>query len=239
MAMSCTTRPCRPTLGSPTHHRVLVATERGTAIFVVVLVLTTLTGIGLFAARMTSSVDTATGYARQSLQAQGLSIYAGQLAANVLVDQAAIIKNAMESSAATGTGASCPSNRGQANAYCAYRTNSELSNLTQAAAATLLVAQGQDQHGSLGPMHGLSTVGGVEGTMQIEFLDVARAIPKAGASMGSSTQSTETPYEFGLNAWAQIRPAINANSPNWCLSDAASTSSNVQAARLYITVPRL
>lgn len=215
--------------------------ERGTAIFVVVLVITLLTGVGLFAARMTSSVDTATGYARQAVQAQGLTLYAGQLAANILVDQASVIKDAMETSASGGLGATCPTNHGITNAYCAFRSNTELMALAEpyTPKQTLLIAQAQDKHGSLGPMHGLTTIAGVEGSMQIEFIDVARAIPKAGASMGSATQTSEVPYEFGLNAWSQIRPAIAANSPNWCTSDAASTSANVQAARLYITVPRL
>ena len=102
------------------------ASERGTAIFVVVLVITMLTGIGLFAARMTSSVDTATGFARQAAQAQGLTLYAGQLAADILVDQAAVIKDAMEVAASAGMGAVCPTNRGVTNTYCAYRSNVEL-----------------------------------------------------------------------------------------------------------------
>lgn len=215
------------------------ASERGMAIFVVVLVLATLTGIGVFAARMTTSVDIATGYAKQSVQAQGLSLYAGQLAANILVDQAPVIRDAMDISFTAGTGATCPSNRRHNSAYCAFRTNAELGDLTKATAQTLLVPQTNDQPGSLGPMHGLATVGGVEGTLQLEFIDVARGTPGAGTSKGSATQTTEVPYEFGLNAWAQVRPALDAASPNWCLSDAASSSSNVQAARLYITVPRL
>lgn len=219
--------------------------ERGTTIFIVVLVITTLTGIGLFAARMTSSVDTATGYARQSAQAQGLSLYAGQLAANVLINQGGIIKDAMEQTAATNTGYICPSNRGATDAsnknpaYCAYRSNVELTALVSNTTLTLLAAQSTTTPGSLGPIRPSVSVTGVEGSMQVEFLDVARALPQAGASMGSNTNSTETPYEFGVNAWAQVRAATTAANTNWCLSDAASTGANVQSARLYISVPRL
>jgi hypothetical protein len=220
-------------------HLPYKAKERGTTVFVVVLVLTLLTGIGLFAARMTTSVDTATGYARQAVQAQGLSLYAGQLAANVLLSQAGIIKNSMEQAAGSGSGAICPSNRGVTNAYCAYRSHVELADLTTQSGQSLLVNPNVDAPGSLGPKRISADVNGVEATMQIEFLDVARAIPKSGASMGSNTSTTETPYEFGLNAWAQIRAATNVPSANWCLSDGASTSANVQAARLYIWVPRL
>jgi hypothetical protein len=215
------------------------SSERGTTVFVVVLVLAMLTGIGLFAARMTTSVDAATGYARQAAQAQGLSLYAGQLAASVLLNQAGIIKNSMEQAATAGTGATCPSNRGTLNAYCAYRSHVELADLALRLNETLVVASDVTKPGSLGPKRLSADILGVEGTMQVEFLDVARAIPKPGASMGSNTNSAETPYEFAVNAWAQIRAASNASSPNWCSSDSASNSANVQAARLYITVPRL
>jgi hypothetical protein len=224
---------------TPVRCRPYNVQERGTTVFVVVLVLTLLTGVGLFAARMTTSVDTATGYARQAVQAQGLSLYAGQLAANVLSNQAGVIKNSMEQAAGSSNGAVCPSNRGVTTAYCAYRSHVELADLTAVSGQSLLVAPNLSAPGSLGPKRLSADVNGVEATMQIEFLDVARAIPKSGASMGSNTNTTETPYEFGLNAWAQIRAATNVPSANWCLSDAASTGANIQAARLYIWVPRL
>jgi hypothetical protein len=215
------------------------ASERGTAIFVVVLVVTLLTGIGIFSARITTSVDSATGYVRQSAQAQSLSIYASQLAANMLTNQAGLIKDTMETSAATNQGAGCPSNRGFAGGFCAFRNNAELTSLVASTTITLLAPQQEATPGSLGPKHGQSTVAGIEGVMQIEFIDVARAIPRAGASMGSASSTTEIPYEFGANAWAQIRPTITALSTNWCQSDAAATNANVQATRLYISVPRL
>jgi hypothetical protein len=198
-----------------------------------------LTGIGLFAARMTSAVDAATGYARQSAQAQGLSLYAGQLAADILVNQAGVIRDAMEQAASTNKGDVCPSNRGVTNAFCAYRSHIELSDVATPPKQPLLTASGVSAAGSLGPKLLSSGIAGIEGTMQVEFIDVARAIPKPGASMGSNTSTAETPFEFGVNAWAQIRAAADATSPNWCLSDATSTGANVQAARLYITVPRL
>jgi hypothetical protein len=205
----------------------------------VVLVITLLTGIGILSARITTSVDTATGYVRQSAQAQSLSIYASQLAANMLTNQAGIIKDAMEVSASTSQGAACPSNRGSSGAYCAFRNNAELTNLVATTTLTLLTPQQETTPGSLGPKHGLSTVAGLEGLMQLEFIDVARAIPKPGASMGSASSTTEIPYEFGANAWAQIRPAIAALSSNWCQSDISANNANVQATRLYISVPRL
>lgn len=52
------------------------AGERGAAVFIVVLVLAMLTGIGLFAARSAVLSTTATGHARQMTQAHYLAEYA-------------------------------------------------------------------------------------------------------------------------------------------------------------------
>ena len=61
--------------------------QRGATIFVVLLVITLLSGIGLFAARVTGSVDAATGYARQAAQAKGLALYATQMSAALLANE--------------------------------------------------------------------------------------------------------------------------------------------------------
>jgi len=49
--------------------------ERGAALFIVVLVITLLTAIGIFAARAASLVDVAAGYDRQAVQTQYLAEY--------------------------------------------------------------------------------------------------------------------------------------------------------------------
>lgn len=54
--------------------------ERGAAVFIVVMVITLLTAIGIFAARSASMVDMAAGYDRQASQTRYLSEY-GTLAA--------------------------------------------------------------------------------------------------------------------------------------------------------------
>ena len=63
--------------------------ERGAAVFIVVMVVTLLTAVGLFAIRSASLVDVASGYNRQSLQTEYVSGYGVLLAAHELSTQAA------------------------------------------------------------------------------------------------------------------------------------------------------
>jgi Tfp pilus assembly protein PilX len=58
--------------------------ERGAALFLVVLVLTIVTAIGVFSMRSASLVDVATGYNRQSVQATLVAEYGARAAASYL-----------------------------------------------------------------------------------------------------------------------------------------------------------
>jgi Tfp pilus assembly protein PilX len=58
--------------------------ERGAALFLVVLVLTIVTAIGVFSMRSASLVDVATGYDRQSVQATLMAEYGARAAATYL-----------------------------------------------------------------------------------------------------------------------------------------------------------
>ena len=63
--------------------------ERGAALFVVVLVLTLLTAVGLFAAQSATLVDQASGYSRQASQTSYLAEYGTLLATTELGSGAA------------------------------------------------------------------------------------------------------------------------------------------------------
>ena len=58
--------------------------QRGAAIFLVVLVLTIVAGIGVFSMRSAGLVDLATGYSRQSVQTTFIADYAARAAATYL-----------------------------------------------------------------------------------------------------------------------------------------------------------
>ncbi|HEY6726924.1 MAG TPA: hypothetical protein VI197_22985 [Polyangiaceae bacterium] len=74
--------------------------ERGAAVFIVVMVVTLLTAVGIFAIRSASLVDVASGYNRQSLQTEYVADYGVLLTAHELSTQAA---SAYTNVAQTGT----------------------------------------------------------------------------------------------------------------------------------------
>ena len=57
-------------------HRRLAASQRGAAVFVVVLVVTMLTGLGLFAVRSSTMATATSGYNRQLTQVDYITVYA-------------------------------------------------------------------------------------------------------------------------------------------------------------------
>lgn len=61
--------------GAPRHRRRLHA-QRGAAVFIVVMVLTLLTAVGIFAVRSSSLADVAAGYDREASQASLIAQYA-------------------------------------------------------------------------------------------------------------------------------------------------------------------
>lgn len=217
--------------------------ERGTAIFVVVLVVTLLTGVGLFAARVTGAVDSAAGYARQAAQAKALAVYAAQLAPGVLAADKESILIQMDLTKSASTATQCPTNR-YAAMECAVRNHPDLLRITTASVGStnpLLAAQSQTTSGSLGPGTGIAPVSGVstglEGNLRAEYFEKVRAPTPAGEDKGSNGQSPRIPFEFAITASAQIRPIIDSNSQDWCTSDSETSNANVQAIRMYVTVP--
>jgi len=72
-----------PSAGTRRQH------ERGAAVFIVVMVVTLLTAVGVYAIRSASLVDVASGYNRQSLQTEYVTDYGVLLTAHELSTQAA------------------------------------------------------------------------------------------------------------------------------------------------------
>jgi hypothetical protein len=211
------------------------ANERGTAIFVVVLVMSLLTGIGLFAARLTGSVDAATGYARQAAQARSLAVFASQLAPAVMTS----IGDQMDAARRTGQPTPCSANRYLPNMPCALRRHQDLVN-SVGSSNTLLTPQTDTTDGSLGPSTGITTVAGVEGNLHIEYFERFQAPPGKGNNAGSNGSGEMFKvYEYSIAASAQIRPILTVGSASaeWCGPDTKSSSANVQTVRMYVTAP--
>ncbi len=213
--------------------------ERGTAIFVVVLVVTLLTGIGLFAARVTGSVDAATGNARQSAQARALALYAAQLAPVALAVEKTPIMSLMDRPKNGVAAPECPTNRFLPNVECAVRQHLDLAMLANrtGAANGLLTAQAASTHGSLGPSTGMTALPGIEGNLRVEYFERTNAPPANGECRGGNCGNVRTPLEFAITASAQIRPIIGAANNDWCSPANTTSNANIQAVRLYVTVP--
>lgn len=216
--------------------------ERGAAIFVVVLVITLLTGIGLFAARVTGSVDAAAGYARQAAQAKALSLYATQMSAAVLANEYDRIRLDMQAAEATATSSMCMTNGLRGNAPCALRRHPDLDRVSKTSLRkdnTVLVAQTEELAGSLGPRTNTSGPDGVEGNLLIEYFERVSAPRVAGFDQGSTASGQAHTFEYGVTASAQIRPVISALNANWCTPDSEAASANVQAIRAYVVVSEM
>jgi hypothetical protein len=215
------------------------ADERGTAIFVVVLVMSLLTGIGLFAARVTGSVDAATGYARQAAQARALAVFASQMAPAVMTS----IGEQMDAARRTGQPTPCSANRYLPNVPCALRRHQDLVNssaVSVGSSTALLAPQTDTTEGSLGPSTGITTVAGVEGNLRIEFFERFQAPPGKGNNAGSNGSGEMFKvYEYSIAASAQIRPIpiVGSASAEWCSPNTKSSSANVQTVRMYVTAP--
>lgn len=216
--------------------------QRGATLFVVVLVITLLSGIGLFAARVTGSVDSATGYARQAAQAKGLALYATQMSAAVLANEYDRIRQEMLASANSATSSICATNGYRPNTACALRRHQDLDRISRTSLrkdSTVLVPQAADRSGSLGPPTAVSALGGVEGNLLVEYFDRVSAPRLAGYNQGSTASSASHGFEYSATASAQIRPLIDAANSNWCSPDNESSSANVQAIRMYVVVSEM
>ncbi len=212
--------------------------ERGAAIFVVVLVITMLTTVGLFAAHSAALVDTATGNARQAAQSQALAVYATQLAATELGrGRAELISQRMALRSER-----CLGNIQNSTVAlpCYKLLQTDLQGFVQtetASALNVLEAQQAATAGSLGPPHGeAGKTTGVEGNLLVEFLDGFQAPPPAGENMGGT--SPYVTLRFTVASSAQVRPILNDTpSSDWCVSGPVSTTTTLQTVRAYVNVP--
>lgn len=229
--------------------------QRGAAVFIVVMVVTLLTAIGVFAARSSSLVDVAVGYDRQAVQAQLLSDYGGRLAVAELTDpaKASTYNRALQEQRDSPDKEPCPSNAAvDRNALnmapaCYKFSGLYLNQLVQQqnSAISLLETQGTDTPGSLGPPLGLDaqdrSVNTSAGSLLVEVLESYQTLePPPGVDVGNTSRSPRA-VQFTLTSWAQVRNiAASAQGANqlWCASDAQSSSSaSVQRVRAYVTAP--
>jgi hypothetical protein len=232
-------------------HRPLRTQERGAAVFVVVLVITLLTALGVFALRSVSLVDVAAGYDRQASQTAYLSEYAGRAVAAELGDGAA---SAYIDKVARGTDTCLVNTKLDPAALdpsitaplpCYKLFINEIGNRVDKYFSGNKVLNAQDTNfaGSLGPKLDLTgAIQPMEGVFVVEMTDPADTVPNPGSPLGGNNPANQfKDVQLTLTAFAQVRPLDPNPADPWCASSSLAASASVSSLRAHVTlknVPR-
>lgn len=213
--------------------------ERGAALFVVVMVITLLTAVGIFAARSTSIVDAATGYGRQAAQTLALADYGAKIVASELGEGRAVrVFQLMDS-----RNQYCPTYGTLSNQPCYAFDYSQLESRVLANtsnAYNVIEWQSETTEGSLGPMFVDSSItSGIDGVLIVEVFD-----PFEISNIKGESASKPSGREVTLNSIAQIRPFSalaqrSQNNAQWCSTAEASTAASLLSVRSQVLVPTL
>lgn len=217
--------------------------ERGAALFIVVLVITMLTGIGLFAIRSSVASTTSSGHVRQATQTHylteyGLTMVAAQLSTN---ERDAYIRlmnterpdclpnNPLCRCRSLGAAIVAALPNGVTNRTCKVLGLQELQSRMNAQSPPPPTNKVLEPYlagvpGSLGP-------GGNDGSIDVQMTDFAPvAAPVVGAAAAGS-QTTQLEYRsITLSVFGQVRPSA--------LNPAAlqQVAASVEAARAHVTI---
>ncbi len=210
--------------------------------FIVVMVVTLLTAIGLFSIRAASLTNVATGNLRQQSQTVQLAEYATRL--NVITKLSNPDLSGYTISR-VGTdqerGEFCYINRnvdltGTKSTGCHVYENDDFTGDIVAVDPnmTLLETQTATSAGSFGPM--LTAAGdltsALQGRIRVEMHDTF----DEGQSEGEATDSDIKARSLAITTYAQIR-MTGAGAAEWCPDPVAGPSSSMLAMRARITVP--
>ncbi len=205
--------------------------ERGAAIFVVVLVLTMLTGIGVFAMRAASLAESASGYDRQNTQNHYVSEYGlfGAVAElssgrrNIYYDrimagkEKCLATKGMTST--TGIFHCAPIETGEVQA--AVTSNFSGRPLFEPATTS----SGTVTPGSLGPA-------GLDGDFRVEMSDPGPVgMPVAGTQQGGQQGTSWRYQQVTLTSVGQVRPAGNGV----CVTTTAGVAGN-ETGRAFVVI---
>ena len=215
------------------------ASQRGAAVFVVVMVVTLLTAIGIFAVRSASLVNVASGHARQGMQTRLLAEYATRIGVMHLgaVGTAAQNVGAMGATREDGKEETCLSeNKVRVDLFgrqeCKVVRHEDLAVDVNAASPGQLLLDPQTAalDGSLGPRlveADANPATALEGVFRVEAVEYHSAGMLAGSNSGSDpdfTTITITTY------------AHTASGGGACPSPEAAPSMSVRAMRASFTV---
>lgn len=188
------------------------AGERGAAIFVVVLVITMLTAIGVYAARSASLSTSASGHARQMTQTHYLTEYGMGLALSALaVDLVPTVKRMQEQPDST-----CYAMTNAVGARCLRLLPPSLE-ARLAPGGKLIATPTATTPGSLGRTS-------LDPAFSIELTDGTFTSPAQGYDRSPTSTAPFRFYSITVTGTGQIRPA------------GATSWSSTESARAHITV---
>ena len=190
--------------------------QRGAAVFIVVMVLTLLTAVGIFAVRSASLADVAAGYDREASQASLIAQYAttttvawlGTTAGNSMVNPKGMPSSTM-----------CTSNKGQ-NLPC-FKTGSALLE------TWTFQASGEDLFETSSSSLNANTKPTTDADFQLEITEGSKT---GQLTMGNQTSSVQ----MTVTVIAQVRPAgacVNGVGTTW--------NAGQQMVRSYISAGSL
>lgn len=208
--------------------------QRGAAVFIVVMVLTLLTAMGVFAVRSASLADQAAGYEREGAQAALIAQYGiTATAAYMATGVSGAILNRLELSKTELNPPICESNFLSASAQATvprpacYRIDmSDLQRSFTISSSESVFAPANLPASSTiaGSTSSLNANETTNATFVVEITDAAKTgVPNAGSG------TTSTPVRMTLTAIAQVRPAAA------CAAGASAPAAGQQAMRAMIT----
>lgn len=218
----------RPTLVRLQRYR----EQRGNALFIVLMVITLLTAVGLFAMRSASLSNQAAGYNRQGVQTLYLAEFAARSVAAELVGKEQHYFNRIIRGTSSG-GDDCRANRdlatlvGPERPPCAKLLSQDIWNRANAAfPGNVGTADSPDLLGTLGSSE-------LEGAFVVEMTDLSRVgVPIAGEDTAPEGFKH---MQVLLTATAQVRPLAPAGSTETECVDALSVTSSLQNLRARVT----
>lgn len=219
--------------------------ERGAAVFVVLLVVTLLTAIGIFAARSASLVNQAAGFDRQLVQTQYLTEYAGRAVATEIGDGAgkSYLDQVVRGSDKCETNKLVLPLATDAPIACYKLYISEINDRVSAKTGNAVLSdQSVAAAGSLGPKLAAAGTGSqVEGLFVVEMTEPFESVPNPGSEAGGAQINAFRDVQLTLTAYGQVRPFAAAASNPWCAVAATSTAASIGGLRAHVTlrnVPR-
>lgn len=200
--------------------------ERGAAVFVVVMAVTVLTAVGLFAAHSATLADQAAGYDRLQSQTQQLAEYATLASAAELGSGTADAYVTMMQQGAMNPKVSCASNFGLTGVPCYFLEYKRLNDRTKENSQEVLL---ENQDSTKENVIGSGTV---QGDFYVELTEPRNVdVPVAGTDLSGTSGKAFRYLRVTATSYANFRPEGVAA----CSNDIATVSAQ-QSMRSHLIV---